>query len=151
MNINFEIVTLDWEKVIDKNTEIPKQSGVYQIYGDSPIYGQNQLLYIGKADNLFNRIVSGHNTNENSFITRQPNISYRFALVPVELNQIIEEILIAMHKPSFNTMSMIQINSKCKEYPIYIQNQNERGMLHLELTNFYFLDEKIKERYKIDK
>lgn len=144
--IPFEKITLDWFKYPDK--EIPKTAGVYQIYGDSPIYGSNTLLYIGKATNLNERLIKNHELAHNeSFITKQPNRSYRFALLPSTLKaknplDIIEQILIVMHKPSFNSANIININSEIKKQYYYIQNHGERGMLHLEVTNFYFFNEK---------
>ena len=139
MKVEFEIVTLEWKNVNADFFNLPKTSGIYQIYGDSPIYGQNQLLYIGKAANLFDRINNGHLANENSFITRQPNKSYRYANVESELISIVEEILIIMHKPSFNSSSLINVSDATKSSYYYIQNHGERGMLHLEVSNFYFL------------
>lgn len=150
-NINFKIITLNWHNIKNDKSQIPKEAGVYQIYGDSPIYGTDKLLYIGKADNLYSRIVLGHSANEDSFISRQPNITYRFATTPIELNHIIEEILIVMHKPSFNSQSIIQINEKSKDLPIYIQNHNDRGMLHLEVTNYYFLSDETRKKNRIEK
>jgi excinuclease UvrABC nuclease subunit len=137
--ITFKTITLNWQKIIEGKNEAPKEAGVYQIYGDSPIYGTNMLLYIGKADNLYNRIQLGHLANEESHIMRQPNISFRYATTNISLNHIAEEILIVMHKPSFNAMSIGNINNKSKEFPIYIQNFGERGMLNLEVTNIHFL------------
>jgi excinuclease UvrABC nuclease subunit len=138
--ITFKTITLNWIKIIRGNTNTPQEAGVYQIYGDSPTYGTNTLLYIGKADNLYHRIHLGHLANEESHIMRQPNISIRYATTHISLNHIAEEILIVMHKPSFNAMSIGNINSKSKEFPIYIQNFGERGMLNLEVTNIHFIN-----------
>jgi excinuclease UvrABC nuclease subunit len=136
--IPFEKITLEWVKYLQQ--EIPTLPGVYQIYGDSPVYGTNTLLYIGKAKNLYNRIINNHEANIESFITRQPNISYRYATVDSDHLNVVEQILIVMHKPSFNSANIININSEIKKQYYYIQNHGERGMLHLELTNFYFFD-----------
>lgn len=132
----FEKVTLEWIK-LNSNKEIPNVSGLYQIYGDSPVYGMNTLLYIGKAESLYRRIIKGHSQNLESFITRQPNINYRFAELPKNLKEV-ESILIAMHKPSFNSTNIIEICQEAMDKLYYIQNHGERGMLHLECTNFYF-------------
>jgi excinuclease UvrABC nuclease subunit len=146
--ILFNIITLDWI-IPDDNSKISPKGGVYQIYGDHPIYGQNILLYIGKADNLHARFVGGHLANEESFITRQPNISFRYALVDKEQIDIVEQILIVMHKPSFNSAHIININKKFKEEAYYIQNHGERSLLHLEVTNYYFLSAETIEKYSM--
>lgn len=136
--MTFELIRLDWKRIDDLNTFNVNESGVYQIYGDSPIYGTNTLLYIGRASKLKNRIIDAHNSNQESFITRQPNISFRYAIC--DKYKIAEEILIVMHKPSFNSKSIINISIDAREKLFYLQNHGERGMLHLEVTNYYFLN-----------
>jgi len=140
--MEFEVITLDWKiiKDVEDIKNLSPDSGVYQIYGDSPIYGRDTLLYIGKASNFKNR-VNGHISNIESFITRQPNINFRFAKVELNLLSIVEQILIVMHKPSFNSANIIEISSKAKQKGYYIQNHGKRGLLHLEVTNFYFFNQ----------
>lgn len=134
--IAFDIVTLNWIKV--DYSRIPTESGVYQIYGTSPLYGINTLLYIGQAKNL-NQRLRGHFESKKSVIARQPNKSSLFAPVEESLLDIVEQTLIVMHKPSFNSASLANVNPIVKSKPIYIQNQGERGMLNIEVTNYYFL------------
>lgn len=139
--LTFEIVTLNWENIGYSINLIPNESGVYQIYGDSPLYGQNTLLYIGSAENLHERIANQHmRWRDISFITKQPNITFRIAKIDQSIIRIVEEILIVMHKPSFNSSSVINISPKSREHYIYIQNHGERGMLNLEVTNYYFIN-----------
>lgn len=133
----FDVITLDWKKCDIE--QLPEESGVYQIYGDSPIYGTNVLLYIGMSENIKHRIEQ-HFKPLTGAISRQPNKTCRYALVPPELMRIVEQILIAMHKPSFNSESVSNIYGPVREKLYYIQNHGERGMLHLELTNYYFVD-----------
>lgn len=136
--IGFKIVELNWVVIKELNVLNEKMSGVYQIYGDSPIYGTNTLLYIGKSDCLKNRLLE-HDDNKESHIRRQPNISYRYAEVTPEILHIVESTLIVMNKPSFNSSSIAHINSFSREEAIYIQNHYERGILPLEQTNYYFI------------
>jgi hypothetical protein len=133
--IEFEIITLDWIKV--DYDSFPPSSGIYQIYGTSPLYGMETLLYIGQTVNLWQRI-KDHMTSEKSFIGRQPNKTCRFATLCPELLNIAEDILIAMHKPCFNSSSLIQVRQEVRDKPFYIQNHGERGMLNIETTNYYF-------------
>ena len=134
--IEFEIMTLFWKKA--NYEDIPTDSGLYQIYGTSPLYGMETLLYIGKAENLKLRIKS-HYKSEESFIGRQPNKTIRYAILSLDLLTMVEETLIIMHKPSFNSARLIQVSQAAKTRPIYIQNHGDRGMLNIENTNFYFL------------
>jgi hypothetical protein len=140
--IEFKKITLEWKRIDDikkESIDIPKESGVYQIYGDSPTYGTNTLLYIGRSENLYDRIHSGHLGHENSFITRQPNKTIRYAVVDLADLELVESTLIVMQKPSFNSSSIASMDTISEEDAIYIQNHGERGMLNLEITNFYFI------------
>jgi ABC-type Fe3+/spermidine/putrescine transport system ATPase subunit len=152
-------VTLNWQKFDGNMKDIQNIPCIYQIYGDSPIYGQNVLLYIGKA-NCFEGRMLKHEGNLDSFITRQPNRSFRYAefekhekhteAYQEQLSLIcsIEEILIVMHKPSFNSNHIINISAKAKEKFYYIQNEGERGMLQLEVTNYYFATHQLPDKDK---
>lgn len=146
--IDFYKVTLDWQKVEYNST--PSKIGVYQIYGTSPIYGVDTLLYIGQTKR-FDRRHKEHFDNTLGFIGRQPNLTCRFAELPnitvgkmsrALLLTAVEEVLIIMHKPSFNSQRLINISKPIKEitneHLLYIQNHGERGMLNLEVTNYYF-------------
>ena len=133
--IQFEKITLTWLSC--PYNEVPEQAGIYQIYGTSPLYGMDVLLYIGKADNLKGRL-NDHFANLGT-IGRQPNKSCRYAVLPKELTEIVEQTLILMHKPSLNSSSINNMKTELKKKPIYIQNEGERGMLNIEVTNYYFL------------
>jgi excinuclease UvrABC nuclease subunit len=52
--VTFKKITLDW--IRSDYTNFPDRPGIYQIYGSSPLYGIDTLLYIGQARNLRNRI-----------------------------------------------------------------------------------------------
>jgi len=145
---DFTRIPLIWVKP-NLSEKITSGPGVYQVYGDSPIYGTNTLLYIGQADNLSKRIKGGHLKNLESFITKQPNIYFRYAKVKHNLLNIVESILIAMHKPSFNSSYIINVHHDATLEAYYMQNHGDRGMLHLEVTNFYFFREYI-DRAKND-
>lgn len=140
--LDFNIITLNWIKADFK--EFPDESGVYQIYGTSPLYGMDTLLYIGQAKNLRNR-VKDHFDVTDSTIGRQPNKSCRYATLPSDLLNIVEQTLIVMYKPSFNSARIIQVSPEVKARAFYIQNHGERGMLNIENTNFYFLNKPNKE------
>lgn len=135
--IEFEVVTLDWKK--ENYQKAPAETGIYQIYGTSPLYGVDTLLYIGRAKNLQIRLAQ-HFGGLNKTIGRQPNKSCRFAVVSEDLYEAVEQTLIVMYKPGFNTGNINAISKKSTSRPIYIQNHGERGMLNYENTNYYFLE-----------
>ena len=65
MKAEIEIINIMWEgpltleEAYGKNEENDK--GVYQVYGDHPVYGLDVLLYIGKAQTqTFGRRLPGH-------------------------------------------------------------------------------------------
>lgn len=134
--VNFNIITLDWHKADYLNA--PSHSGVYQIYGTSPLYGMDTLLYVGQAKNLSHRLKQ-HFEFKEGVIGRQPNKTCRFATVDESLLDVVEQTLIIMHKPSFNSAKLIKVSPGVKDKAFYIQNHGERGMLNIEVTNFYFL------------
>jgi len=136
--ITFEIITLDWSKAYYK--DFPILSGVYQIYGTSPLYGMDTLLYIGQAKNLNSRI-RDHIEFKEGVIGRQANLTCRYALAPEGQLNIIEQTLIVMYKPSFNSIGLKNVSSFVKEKGYYIQNHGERGLLNYETTNYYFLNQ----------
>lgn len=145
----FEIITLNWIKISDTiNIDYIKQKlnnpnervrGVYQVYGTSPLYGIDTLLYIGMSDtNIWDRI--HRHFSDNTTIGKQPNKTIRFAEINYDETMIkrIEDTLIVMYKPSFNSSTLNDINPTSKNKLIYIQNHGERGMLNYENTNYYF-------------
>lgn len=134
--VTFEKITLEWVK--EDYRSFPNESGVYQIYGSSPLYGIDTLLYIGKAINLNNRI-KHHLGNKENVIGRQANLTCRYATAPTNLLDIVEQTLIVMYKPSFNSIGLKDVKPSVKEKAYYIQNHGERGMLNYETTNYYFL------------
>ena len=136
--MEIEVIRLQWKKMKDY-TDAESHSGVYQIYGDSPIYGMNTLLYIGQASNLRARLIDHIERNSKSFITRQPSLSFRIAYAETSQITLIEEILINWHKPSFNSNSIISLQLKSRSSKVLLLNEGERGLLNLAATNLYHL------------
>jgi hypothetical protein len=135
--IEFEIITLEWTKA--EYINFPEKSGVYQIYGTSPLYGVETLLYIGQAQHLKSRI-RDHIDFKEGVIGRQANLSCRYAVVEKELLDVVEQTLIVMYKPSFNSIGLKNVSHSVRQKGYYIQNHGERGMLNYETTNYYFLN-----------
>jgi excinuclease UvrABC nuclease subunit len=119
------------------------------------LYGIDTLLYIGQAKNLKNRI-SRHLGDKVNVIGRQANLSCRYACVKEYVKEevkeqllldVVEQTLIVMYKPSFNSMGLKNVKSSVREKGYYIQNHGERGMLNFETTNYYW---RTKSREKND-
>ena len=77
--------------------------------------------------------------DKKNVIGRQANLSCRFATVPEHLLSVVEQTLIVMYKPSFNSIGLKDVSKSVKEKGYYIQNHGERGLLNYETTNYYFL------------
>ncbi|GAB3913295.1 excinuclease ABC subunit UvrC [Mucilaginibacter boryungensis] len=110
-------MTFDYREALKK---IPHKPGVYQ-YWDS----NNELMYIGKAKDLRNRVASyfnkdiQHNGKTRMLVSKIRNIT--FTLVDTEIDAwLLENSLIKKHQPRYN------INLKDdKTYPwIIIKNEN---------------------------
>ncbi len=59
MKKEVERIPIDWEKVAFKTTENYNKKwdyGIYQVYGNHYSYGENSLLYIGKAKELIDNM-----------------------------------------------------------------------------------------------
>jgi excinuclease UvrABC nuclease subunit len=130
---SFTVITLEWINDLAQNP-FPPRSGIYQIYGNSPIYGFKCLLYIGKAKNLQTRT---HDHEIKGAISLINGKSYSYAECPEDQLTQVESILIATHKPSYNSQC---INTPSNtDTPVMVQNHGERGALVLQVTNSHWL------------
>jgi excinuclease UvrABC nuclease subunit len=159
-NQTFKPIAINWsyeeilinlpyeEKLINKNKlkEISKENCLYQAYGDSPIYGRDVLLYIGRTKDLHGRI-TGHLKTDFSRINK---LSLCFGYIdkvcailpdhPMEkLIVIAESLLITMLKPSHNSSNIKNTNLFLKNHNKYlILNKENRKALPLEVTNIWW-------------
>lgn len=132
----FEVVTLEWRRLGGDEVG-PRESGLYQIYGDSAIYGRDCLLYIGQSGSLQARLGQHFTVSP---VTRVNNRSIRVAPCDPELMDIAESILIATHKPSMNAEYLhTPKGPEATSRPILVQNHGDRGALTLQVTNSYWL------------
>lgn len=121
-------------------TQLPdRQNVLYQIYGHSPIYGENVLLYIGITKDSTRRM----GQHLNSIFGRGINLSVSIGELnePEENNlEIAEAILINLHKPSFNKEFLHDIPdiAKTPDELILILNKGNRGALMLECSNIWW-------------
>ncbi|MGE7716939.1 hypothetical protein [Priestia megaterium] len=118
------IIQIDWDGPY-KITELPQLTdsisdyGIYQIYGYQPVYGNDVLLYIGKADQqTFGKRIPQENwwgTNDSNNI----KIYVGRLLGPQTPNQLewsleidlAEQLLIYVHKPAYNARSVSSLRN----------------------------------------
>lgn len=113
---------------------------LYQIYGDSHIYGQNTLLNIGISLNASTRFYQ-HLTGVFGYAN---NTSIRIGHLATNVDslEIPESILIANHKPSFNKEFIHDLSPLAKRNKIIVINNGDYGMLKSCCTNFWWVDNK---------
>ena len=94
--------SFDYKKAL---AEIPHKPGVYQYYD-----ADDQLLYIGKAKNLRNRVASYFN-QEKSQLNGKTRVlvskirRIHFTIVDTEIDAwLLENNLIKKHKPKYNIL-----------------------------------------------
>lgn len=115
ININWEgPLSLDQAKQLNSDQDF----GLYQFYGDHPVYGQNVLLYIGKAEKqTFSNRLAQHNwdtwipSNLEIYVGRictENKIQNKEWARLIDLS---ERIQIYSHSPAFNTSNLNKINS----------------------------------------
>ena len=148
---SFKPIWIEWfEKKIllnkDDLKEINKGDCLYQAYGDSPIYGRNSLLYIGRTMNFQSR-TSDHiktdfgriNNLSICYGTIHKNCVVEEEYTMDRLIQIAESLLITMLKPSYNSANIKDTNELLKREKKYIiLNTGNRCALPLEVTNIWW-------------
>lgn len=144
--IQFNVIEINWQRqnikvddAFDLTSALKKVNGknvLYQIYGNSPIYG-NTLLYIGitkDSNRRFNQHLKG-------LFSRGLDLDFIIGSIDVENDdhlEICESILINLHKPSYNSEYINDIYFKAKEERYMILNKGNRGLLSLECSNVWW-------------
>ena len=119
-------IHVNWEGPLSleeaKQLNADADFGLYQFYGDHPVYGQNVLLYIGKAvKQTFSSRLSQHNWDTwipsylEIYVGRictDQDISNEMWESLIDLS---EKIQIYSHSPAFNTSNLNQIKSNNPE------------------------------------
>lgn len=146
---NVKIYHLLWEKVEYQDFESlneKKHYGIYQIYGDHPIYGRDILLYIGKAqEQTFAQRLSQHDDFEetNLRITKL----YIGMFLNMDDNNYVnwgdsideaEKILIKAHCPAYNSSMIKGIITDDSLSNIVIFNWGDFGQLLPEISGLRF-------------
>lgn len=141
---SIKVINIAWERIPFSKEEVAKynkntDAGVYQIYGQHPSYGENALLYIGKAESFANRLYERCEFIESCAIPTDIRLGRLVNSVddndilniPVECKwqmiDIAENILIKSHAPAFN---------KQENSGLYSANVEEFNGDHYMLLNW---------------
>lgn len=146
--MEYQEIVINWgsenslEKFQNLRTQLSLKNGLYQIYGDSHIYGRRTLLYLGQTKRNFSERMDEHLSSALGFAN---NLSFIFGEIidkTIELS-IPESILIANHKPSFNKDYIHDISDNAKENKIIVINNGNHGMLKSCSTNYWWVESRM--------
>jgi hypothetical protein len=137
-------VEFDWTKrqyTIGKLPDLDWKGGIYQIYGQHPVYGPDVLLYIGRTEDFGDRFAAHLKDNFNwclnlslSTGTVWKNFQGEERRLTCELEDLsrTEALLIFAHRPAFNTQG--KNTSIPADPPIHIWNRDYRRQLMSEVS-----------------
>ena len=137
MEKTFEVISIKWDDCKQDDKEL---HCLYCAYGDSPIYGRDVLLYIGKTSQ---ELAERNKQHLKTDFERINNLSFRKGVFENGINHnddIIskaESLLITMLKPSYNSSNIKNYNFNDKLY--LILNKGNRGTLPLEVSNIWWI------------
>ena len=139
-------ITIKWESPVSQNEikkkrEVYQGSGVYQLCGYHPVYGEDDvLLYIGETDCLYCRIKNHEYINLLPNCFKPEKIKIRVGRIVKNKDNVhlktIEGILIFMHSPAWNSA---KVRNPCECYrDIEIKNEGKNGCLWDVKGNTFF-------------
>jgi hypothetical protein len=141
---SFEIIHIEWKestiRVADAFADPERvlrkygNGGLYQIYGHSPIYGPDALLYIG-ITNDFNIRMDQH---LRAILQRGLNLRFVFGTTDFPDLEVPESILINLHKPCLNKEFLHSISLDAMKRYYMVLNKGNRGALMLECSNVWW-------------
>lgn len=150
INISWECIPFDFDKI--KQYVKNEDYGLYQIYGQHPAYGQNSLLYIGKAnDQKF-----GIRLNQRWEFVESCAIPTHIRLGKIikskneceelewdinlwgKMIDIAEKMLIKSHSPAFNKQENTGLFDANLEEQFLILNWEDRGSLLPEISTLRY-------------
>lgn len=124
--------------------------GLYQIYGEHPVFGAGALLYIGRArERTFQMRIAEH---QHDWLCREQGVAIRRGRLRAgdygrgagwqKLVTEAEALLIYWHAPPYNSQNINNYRGR----PLCIQNAGDRGALAIELTSLWVTDRGLHER-----
>ncbi|WP_409303041.1 hypothetical protein [Peribacillus sp. SCS-155] len=159
--INTQIIQIQWDGAYTLN-DIPELKhgdfdyGLYQIYGKHPLYGNEVLLYIGKADlDTF-----GNQLSQEGWLTNYDADSIRIfvgrlagEMAPSEdvwsrEIELAERLLIHAHKPAYNSVKIASVPSR-ELQDIHILNWGQHRDLLPEVSGLRWTNKLFEYYYEI--
>ena len=149
---NMEIIHLNWEEY-DWNDGFEqfnekKHYGIYQVYGDHPVYGENALLYIGKArEQTYSARLSQHDDFIYTHLSTFRRLHLSYFLKSDDINydnwgesiDLVEKVLINSHCPAYNAQDVKGIlDDKTIGKDVLILNWGARGKLLPEVSSLRY-------------
>jgi hypothetical protein len=129
-----------WNESVFKDFDTDYDYGVYQIYGNHPFYGDDTLLYIGKAaQKTFSKRMKGHYDFDAYNLTRI-HLGYFCEIDDIDPQNWedaiseVEPILIKAHMPPLNGTGVKNLLGS-PEQNILVFNWGEKGRLFQEVSN----------------
>jgi hypothetical protein len=131
-----------WDNSICTAYDSSKDYGIYQVYGDHPVYGKNVLLYIGKAkEQTYSTRMKGHTDFDASQASKFTKLYLSYFCKIDDLSEetwgeaidIVEKVLIRTHFPALNSQDVKGfLDSTTPNVLIY--NWGARGSLLPEVS-----------------
>ena len=123
-------IHIDWQGPLSISQAVELQSscdyGLYQYYGDHPVYGASVLLYIGKAARqTFGCRLSQHNWHSWIPSNTEIYVGRICCETPIEATEwvrvidLAERILLFSHSPAFNTANLNSIGHKGEDARVF--------------------------------
>lgn len=132
-------IHIDWEGPFTlEEAKSNSGFGLYQYYGDHPVYGQGVLLYIGKTDSTFAARLNQHNWE--TWIPAPTQVYLGHLCGPDDIPEAqwpslidaAENILIFAHSPAFNSSRLNAIRNRDRD--VRVLNWGSRKSLLPEVS-----------------
>ena len=135
-------IVIQWSpkmEITDPKVNSFPENVLYQLYGDSHLYGRDVLLYIGKTNRKVEERLSEHIKSVFGFVNNLSISVGKIINYPVESLEVPESILIANHKPSFNKEYIHLLADGATDSKIIIINNGHCLSLKSSCTNYWWV------------
>ena len=138
----------NWDDTELTKIEMGKKHGIYQIYGDHPIYGKDTLLYIGKTKKgTYLKRLFNHQDFIDTHLTKFTKVHLSNFLKNNDVKSknldehidLVEKLLINSHCPAYNSSGIKGVmNEETFKQELLILNWGERGQLLPEVSSLRY-------------
>ena len=136
----FEVIEIEWSEYMEKDKD-KYENVLYMLYGDSPIYGKDVLLYFGQTNDFERRFIEHENTD----LERVHNKVYYIGKINGTNKEnisgyldITESLITVMTKPSYNSKNVKDLCEKAKTSSFMILNNGDYRDLPQEVSNIWW-------------